>query len=418
MSCDNSNPIEQAVEFSTRGGIETLNNVSRPQAWWTNSNPNGATTQWQWTFTEMHKDAIPRFAAIQRGLVLRFEPKYQFPFKSLHIDSVNLPVWGMMSHVIGKVIMTLDGIPAPPTPNTYNYPDVSKVEGVFTLIGWDCQSAHDVLMKYYKILTAQVHPDIADKLLEFTSTPSGAYSAVVKVPGVTFKVDFLVQNQLYVNRLERFFGRKVNGLTSTYLAPLTGYDPMEFPFVYNIRLNTRLVTQQLAERSFSRNLESTTQTQVIASFPWTGRSMEEVGGGAAIQKHFFAVAPTISKNTLTSAKDFCCVQSIDFWFTYGENDDNLYETFLPSIEDSFTPTNVLSEDAAWSKVTTYDRSSPPVQLYTFDLKDGPAQVDSQTVPPSRTWVDVFFRRELSIFGTFNRCGCKTNVNDPRYFLAQ
>lgn len=415
--CDNTNPIEQAVEFSTRGGVDFTYNVSRPQEYWPEQDPKGATTSWQWEFREMHKDCFPPFADIQRGLRLRFEPKHQFPFKSLHIDSVNLPIWGMMSHVVGKVEMFLIGLPSDPE-SPYAYPEIASCYGIFTLVGWDCQNAHEVLQKYYKILTAGLNPDIASRAVEFIQTPSGAFCAVVKIPGVQFGIIFYDNNQLYQDRLNRFFGRNVNGYTASYGAPIVGLDPMEFPFVNTIRLNTRLVTQQLAERSFSRNLESTTQTQVIATFPWSSRSLEEVGNGSTIQKHFFAVAPTISKNTLTSTKDFCCVQSIDFWFTYGENDDNLYETFMPSSFDQFAEDDPALPDASWTRVNYLNADSE--LLYTYEMHDGPNEVDNGNTSDdtkNRTWTDIFFRRELSIFGTFNRCGCKTNVNDPRYILS-
>jgi hypothetical protein len=407
----------QAVEFSTRGGLEFWYNVSRQNLWYDPKPQNSVpTTSWQWTYRDAQADQNPslfteRFQ--QRGVQLRFEPKHQFPFKEFRIDSIAIPVWGMRSHVIGKVVVFIDGIPEPTIPGYTHY---NQIIAILPLVGWDCQNPIEVMNKYMKIVTAKLPPNDRD-IITFTSTNTGAFRPVCKYQGVNLTITFLDSYEAnYTMRLERFFGRGVNGEVFTYENPKCGFDAMEFPFLRDIRLNTRLITQQISERGHCRNLESFTQTQQIASFPWGSRNLENCGEGAGIAKPFFALSPTMAANTIKSTKDFCCIQSIDFWFSYGEDDDNLYEpTLFPNFDDD------PYDPRSFYLFVEYYVGGEPNSSFTFN--EGPREIDvtenNGTGNPSqpRSWADDFFRRELTIYGTFNACGCATNTNDPRYFLS-
>lgn len=389
----------QAVELSTRGGEEFDKNVSRDSSFRLGVPSGDLTTSWQFELRDFHKDIVPGTTVNRnRGLYFRFEPKHQFPYRTLHIDSVHLPIWGMMSHVVGKVEWIIEGIPDPqPTNLGFSYTPIDRVAFTGFLVGWDCDSPLDVLNKYYKLLTASIDPRIAERMITFEKSPAGAFFPVIHIPGVTMVIRRLPSNSLYSERFDRFFGRGVHNVLHGYGAPNAGLDPMEFPFAYSVRLNTRLITQQLAERNFSRNLESTTQTQHIATFPLTTRTLETLGQGSHIYNAFFAVVPTLSETTLTSTKDFDAVQSVDIWFTYGENDDNLYEFFPLGSGTGFDP----AADQYYSTVQSSYGGSTASLIF---LTDGNWNVDQlsnygdATTP--RSWYHHLLTKELSVNMSF------------------
>lgn len=389
----------QAVELSTRGGDEFKSNVSRDAAFRTGYQYGGLTSSWQYTIVGGHANqpgpTTPPLPERNRALYFRFEPKHQFPFRTLHIDSINLPVYGMMSHFIGLASITIQNIPSPqPNAQGITYQDIRRVDYIGLFVGWDCDSALDVMNKYYRIMTARMDPAISKKMVTFEKSPAGALLVVVHIPNVIFRISFAGQPEFgYVDRPERFFGRGISGVNATFDKPLCGRDPMEFPFLTNIRLNTRLVTQQLSERNFSRNMEQKDQTQVIAVFPWASRTQQTVGQGPGLSKAFFANVPTLSETTLMSTKDFDSIQSMDIWFTYGENDDNLYE-FFPLGRDS---TSALIRGR--SRIILY---GPSGIISNHDYLDGNWYIDQQDSLTStpRPWIQHMAEREITINMSF------------------
>ena len=323
--------LEQAVVFSTSGGIEFTDNISR-----TTLNPNAKFKGWTWrNEVPLVLHAKTTSLQNQNGPVLRFEPGREMPFESLSIDAIQIPRFGMMSHFVGPMaweltIPLLAGLtpPATATPGWGTQATKVLVTGFFT--AYDCNSPVEALRKWTRMLTKYVDPVIKDPVVWEQGGLMDAITLTLS-PGFSLKIwgdtATLANNAIGSGGYGDFWGSVINpnyifASTTSYTLDVGVFFHLNFPTAKDIRLNSKIVLHQSAERNYSRNMEKITSTQLLASFP-----LAHTNTNIALPSHFFMKNPATSPTVLKATRSNCCVDYIDFWFTYGDDENPLY--FVP-----------------------------------------------------------------------------------------
>lgn len=405
--------IEQIVEFSTKDGDELEFNSSFNGKYGINPSTLNRYT-WEYYNEGLHSDLSPYAAAqdrgTQRGIVLRFRPNYQFPFKSLSVEGINIPYYGMTSRIIGTITLQVTTTINATTPG---WPNVEWAQLVSLWHLWDEDNFADLFNAKMRIVCGQIDPAIAgynlEKIYRLDPVGNGDYNLVifpqwqVTITGVPF-LNFGRE------RIDNFFGTKqiVDGGFD-----YTGYNNILFqrttlPRDDIIYLNSRVVVQENPDMCFSRNMQNINQTSIVASFCINeDKSKSEYSRTGYPNPHRRFVAKNHMNSPVTTKvrRDFCCVHYIDFWFTYGEKQEPLYEEFqLRNNAIGGVPAN-----------TTDARS-----ILRYKIKAGAQNISWVNQVANLGYSNTFadFRdtttysdfahaifKDIGIFGVFNKCDC-------------
>jgi hypothetical protein len=347
--------------------------------------------QWTWYMEgsiESMKSASEQ--AKQRGLVFRFNPYNQMPVSKIQVEAIDLPRFGMQSHFIGRVSMSInnfnatvgykastaaasDFISAWPQPNT--------VKLTCCWDGYDCDSPLEVLNKYKDILLSAHDPSTRDNLIKFVPTSCGSINMVL-APYIQVQFDLFDQGtdeSLYKylygsyqlayilpNNVTKFFGQLTNfgfnrkavqyGLvipsSYSYLSQdlevgdestinsgsqmVNSLGRFTFPFASQVRLNARVVGNKMFNKNVSRNMQDAEATTLIAVFPFSSQKTKS-GFGAGISNNMFIKNPSKGPVDIEMLGDFTHIHYMEFWFTQGSSDEPLYipYTYLTNV----TPPN-------------------------------------------------------------------------------
>jgi hypothetical protein len=206
----------QAVVFSTRADREFFYNDALGQV------PEGLPNvpsksertynEWTWYLeqplpymqNQITQAILP--STINRGLVFRFNPAHQFPVSKIKVDAVDLPRFGMQSHFIGRVTLTVS-LEITPRNNKRSVQDAfSTTTGFFNTFqvrdwtqpssvsliacwdGYDCDSPIEVLNKYLKVVLASFDPWGRKNMVQFVETSCGSINMILG-PDVTVMFD-------------------------------------------------------------------------------------------------------------------------------------------------------------------------------------------------------------------------------------
>lgn len=388
--------IEQAVEFSTRGGnIEYVNNISRGTGY--TLSPGQRFKGWTWSYGKTKSDIAS--TNFQRGVIFKYEPTYQMPFGSLTINSISIPRWGMMSHIGGRLrigIVVANPATNLPVPDDKFGPNPSSVIYEADLVGFDCDSAYEVIQKMLDDMMAYFAPNCRSLIV--TASPTRTGQILFKTGNYT---TMRMDNKACVNwgfdiqRTTDFLG---NYDGTAYDNPPASYfytGICRFPFGNNIRLNCNAVVSQAPERNVSRNMEIRTNTQHVATFPLSAGKQHSLGPGHGTRGYFTCKNPNMNPTVIKQTRAYCCVQSLEFWFTYGDNDDNLYEAWNQTADD-ITRFNTI--DVAYP-------TNPPANV-TRSVRNG-IRTLTNTMPysDSKAYFEILTQLEPTIFATLNQCDC-------------
>ena len=464
-----------------------------------------------------------------RGLVFKFNSYYPMPVEKIQVEAVDLPRFGMQTHFIGRVTMmltnaaatvdksnvTVNGASSATKISLWVEPKSVKIVGCWD--GYDCNSPLEVLNKYRKILLASFDPSGRENYLRFVESSAGSL-LVVLAPGMTLQFDIHTHQtddtlwnyigitiptlpiiRILPTNATKFFGQLTpfafHSMATTYgyaaaqnsyfgyslAATNTGGQQINnnrdqmvhamgrftFPFGHQARLNARVVANKMIDRNFSRNMSLPDSSQLIAVFPFAA-SKGNSGYGANIQTNMFIKNPLKTPTDIYYNDDFKYIHSMEFWFTFGDDDLPLYEpySYFTSIFPTLVDGTGYPLNQQWnieSTYTNYDNYGPTIlnvargaceytptaralldtatparrmetsidshDINSTMISDRPQPYQALVVPAGRpnyafgsSFIQVLASMELSVFMNFLFCDCPKDKNemyiDSNVYLQQ
>jgi hypothetical protein len=275
----------------------------------------------------------PPSSQLTQGLVFRWQNPIQFAFKKARVKEITLSPACAMNYYLGILIIdhNLTGS------ETWNPLGITNYNLQIDYPGWGNTSLVDVFNDILGII---------NRYCRFTSNPFAAttdvYNRLVfqnfgQVPGLSLSIGSVTNRYNawpvatgFGTLIEGTPGVQVNGNNGTTGAPVYAPLPVCFPLNSEIRLNSFVVGSDASERQHVRNLNSKGDTYIYNVHQGSTQTVPTSIQSFRDRADRFGIPWIHHKNHSgdffmnTFNRSFCCVNYIDFWFSWGPNDYPLY----------------------------------------------------------------------------------------------